>query len=274
MELKVYKCLWGVAEINEAAINAYKLKGYDGIEWKALHAVKHKEFTHWLADNDLDFIAQIHTGGGLTVDDHLYSFENLVNLSLSLHPVIINSQSGCDHWNFKERCAFIEGALRMEQQYKVPVAHETHRSRITYNPWNTEALVKEFPDMKVCCDFSHWVTVCERLLTTEQEQINAVVKAAIHIHARVGYEQGPQVPDPRAPEYENQVKAHESWWQTIWQAQQKRGLETITVCPEYGPPPYQHTMPYSQQPVSKVEEICDWASDRIRIQFNETITIK
>lgn len=207
MQLKVYKCLWGVSEINEEAIHVYRTKGYDGIEFKALNAIRYNGFANWLINNDLDFIAQIHTGG-FTVQEHLYSFETLINTSLLLNPVLINSQSGCDYWSMKEKCDFIEGALTIENKYKIPVAHETHRSRITYNPWDTATLIHTFSEMKVCCDISHWVTVCERLLTTEEAQINTLAKAAIHIHARVGYEQGPQVPDPRAPEYKNHLKAH------------------------------------------------------------------
>ncbi len=28
-----------------------------------------------------------------------------------------------------------------------------------------------------------------------------VIESTVHVHARVGYEQGPQVPDPRLPEW-------------------------------------------------------------------------
>ena len=35
------------------------------------------------------------------------------------------------------------------------------------------------------------------------------------IHARVGYEEGPQVPDPAAPEYAAEVKCHMGWWESI-----------------------------------------------------------
>ena len=38
---------------------------------------------------------------------------------------------------------------------------------------------------------------------------------AHHIHARVGCEQGPQVPHPAAPEYQEALTAHERWWTQI-----------------------------------------------------------
>jgi site-specific recombinase XerD len=38
--------------------------------------------------------------------------------------------------------------------------------------------------------------VAERMLHTETEIIRQCADRCIHIHARVGYEEGPQVPDP------------------------------------------------------------------------------
>jgi sugar phosphate isomerase/epimerase len=267
MQLKIFKCLWGVTKIDEEAFELYRKTGYDGIEFKALNAKKHDGFAGWLKNCEFDFIAQIHTDGGISVPGHLRSFETLVNTALTFNPLLINSQSGCDHWTLKEKCDFIEGALKIEEAYKINIAHETHRSRITYNPWETSALVKAFPPMKICCDFSHWVNVCERLLTTEEEQISIAASACIHVHARVGYEQGPQVPDPRAPEYEKHLESHEAWWNRIWLVQKSRGIELSSVCPEYGPPLYQHTLPFTNEKVSDIEEITAWAMQRIKDKF-------
>jgi hypothetical protein len=82
------------------------------------------------------------------------------------------------------------------------------------------------------------------------------------VHARVGYEQGPQVPDPRAPEYQRHLEAHEAWWRLVWKAQERRGFRISTLTPEFGPPDYQHTLPFTRAPVSNLEEICDWQARR------------
>lgn len=55
-----------------------------------------------------------------------------------------------------------------------------------------------------------------------------------HVHCRVGYENGPQVPDPRAPEWLPYVEEHEKWWDLIWDVQARRGDKVSTFVPEYG----------------------------------------
>jgi sugar phosphate isomerase/epimerase len=266
MELKVFKCLWGVARIDEETFAGFKKAGYDGIECKGIQAREYRELPAWLKKYGFDFIAQIHPEGQ-TVEEHLASFDSLMNASLPLNPVFINSQSGCDHWSMADKHRFIGAVLKREEQYGISIAHETHRSRIFYTPWDTSAIIDAFPTLKLCCDLSHWVNVCERLLTTEGQHVDKAASAALHLHARVGYQQGPQVPDPRAPEYNDQLEAHEKWWKTIWESQHKRGMKISTVCPEYGPPLYQHTMPFTHEPVANPTEISEWAMHRLREQF-------
>jgi hypothetical protein len=127
--------------------------------------------------------------------------------------------------------------------------------------------LEALPEVKLCADLSHWVCVCERLLQTEAEIVALAARHTHHIHARVGYEQGPQVPDPRAPEYADHLRAHEQWWDLIWQSQRERGLESSTLTPEFGPPAYLHTMPGTQRPVADLWEICEWQADRQRNRF-------
>ena len=266
MELKVFKSLWGFGPITEFTLAAVAAKGYGGIEFKSVSIFDDSSFREWLYKYHFDFIAQIHTEGN-SVEENLISFESLIQRALSFKPILINSQSGRDFWSYSQKCRFLEKALRIEEKYAVPVAHETHRSRISFTPWDTSALVETFPSLKICADFSHWVNVCERLLTTESSQLEKVIPACLHIHARVGYEQGPQVPDPQAPEYSTQVSAHEKWWQQIWQNQNDRGMPVSTVCPEYGPVPYQHSVPFTNKPVSDIHEISDWAMGSLKSLF-------
>jgi len=159
-------------------------------------------------------------------------------------------------------------ALALEQTYGLPIAHETHRSRITFSPWDTSQLLTTFGDIKLTCDFSHWVTVCERLLDRESAILEQCAQHCVHIHARVGYEQGPQVTHPNAPEWAAHLAAHERWWQQIWQAQVQCGMAVSTLTPEYGPPNYHHTLPFSQEPVSDLWAICDWQWHREKAHFD------
>ncbi|MBC7721251.1 MAG: sugar phosphate isomerase/epimerase [Pedobacter sp.] len=272
MQLKTFRHLWGITQPFEQVFPAIKKAGYDGVEFKSIKVASDPSFKQLLQQYNFEFIAQIHTTGD-TVDEHIASFKQLIQASLSLKPMLINSQSGKDSWGMDEKEEFIALALDYENEIGIPVAHEIHRGRITYNPWETRDLLLSFSQLKLCCDFSHWVCVCERLLYSEIEIIKYCAQRCIHLHARVGYEQGPQVPDPRAPEYAEHLQAHENWWDIIWRAQLENGTQISTLTPEFGPPPYHQTLPFSQKPVSDLLEICNWMNDRQKDKFNQFINL-
>jgi hypothetical protein len=215
---------------------------------------------------DFGYIAQIFTQGS-TVEQHIQSFRSQIEVAVGLAPILINSHSGRDAWDAAASRRFFMEALTIEADSGAPVAHETHRSRILYAPWVTVNLLCEFEQLKLCCDYSHWVCVCERLLEDQQDALDQSAERCLHLHARVGYEEGPQVPDPRAPEYQRHVEAHESWWRAIWAAQQARGMQQTTLTPEFGPAGYLHALPYTRQPVADLAEICDWQAERQARQF-------
>ena len=270
MLLQTFRHLWGITEPFEKVFPRIKHAGYDGIEFKGIKVSGDNRFKQLLNTYSFQFIAQVHTSGE-TVQAHFNSFKELIRASLPLNPVLINSQSGQDSWRMHEKQEFMQLALAYEKETGIPVAHEIHRGRITCNPWDTRDLLLAFPGMRLCCDFSHWVCVCERLLDTETAIIELCAERCIHVHARVGYEQGPQVPDPRAPEYAGHTQAHESWWDIIWKSQFNRGVAITTLTPEFGPPPYHHTMPFTRQPVADLWEICDWMNNRQKERFHHLI---
>ena len=75
------------------------------------------------------------------------------------------------------------------------------------------------------------------------QDLTAVIEAMAprfrHIHMRVGYDHGPQVPDPRAPKWLPYTEGHERWWDAIHRAAEARGDTEVTVTTEFGPPNYQ-----------------------------------
>ncbi len=75
------------------------------------------------------------------------------------------------------------------------------------------------------------------------------------IHARVGHPEGPQVSDPRAPEWHNALEAHLGWWQRIVDHQKTLGTSVLPITPEFGPPDYMPTLPYTRQPVANLWDI-------------------
>ena len=106
-------------------------------------------------------------------------------------------------------------------------------------------------------------------MTEEEGILRECARRAIHIHARVGFENGPQVNDPRAPEWKNHVDAHERWWTWIWEAQRAQGASLVTLTPEFGPPSYLPTHPFTQAPLANLEEICNWQAQRQAQRFKE-----
>jgi hypothetical protein len=159
---------------------------------------------------------------------------------------------------------FFEAALRAESQLGIPVLHETHRGCLLFTPWDTAAYLRIFPALKITADYSHWVNVCERLPDDQMESLALANQRAYHIHGRVGYAEGPQVPDPSAPEYSVELAWHEQQWERIRQQRAAGGDAVLTFTPEYGPPTYLHTLPHTNAPVADLWNVCLWAAQRAR----------
>ena len=266
MELRLFRHLWGLDEPWETAFPKIKAAGYTGIECGLPDPGDEPRFRCLLAAYQFSFIAQIFTTGR-DVPAHVTSFRDQLARAATFDPTLVNCHGGRDAWTADESQQFYAVVLAAERETPVRVAHETHRGRILYNPWITRDLLHFFPDLKLSCDLSHWVCVCERLLTSEGDIIALAAERCLHLHARVGYEEGPQVPDPRAPEFARHLAAHEAWWDMIWDSQAARGLAITTLTPEFGPPPYQHTLPPTGTPVSNLAEICDWQAARQAQRF-------
>jgi hypothetical protein len=209
---------------------------------------------------------------GATPADHLASFRRQLEDAQRTGAVALTSHSGADWFPITQAQAFFREVASVEADCQLPVAHETHRGRVLFNPWVTRDVLESSPRLRLCCDFSHWVCVAERLLEDCEPIIELAADRCIHLHARVGYEQGPQVPDPAAPEYARHLAAHERWWQAVWRSQRRRGMDTSTVTPEFGPPPYLHTLPHTNQPVADLWAVCQWMAQRVRSTFEATQT--
>ena len=92
-------------------------------------------------------------------------------------------------------------------------------------------------------------------------------QGSLTVASRIGYEQGPQVPDPRAPEYAYALRAHQSWWKIIWHAQLNQNKEVTTMTPEFGPDGYLHAMPFSCKPVANLWELNTWMAEEEKRHF-------
>ena len=266
MKLLLTRHLWGITENWEQSFPRIKAAGYGAIEAPLPEPGEQARFRALLDQYNFAYIAMVFTSGA-SVSEHLASFAAQIEASHVLRPMIINSHSGRDAWDENQSREFFSQALALEATLSVPVTHETHRGRILFNPWVTRRLLEQFENLRLCADLSHWVCVCERLLDSELDILNLCAERTTHLHTRVGYEQGPQVPDPRAPEYAHHLAAHERWWDLIWDAQTAKEQNVSTLTPEFGPPEYLHTLPYSKEPVADLNAICDWMAQRQAARF-------
>ncbi len=262
MKLLVFRALWGMTGAFQDQIERVAAAGYDGFEfWPGQWTIDRQEIVKLAASYHLKMIV----GALVPSQDHL--IPTLTELA-EFEPLRINLHSGRDNMTQDEACAFFEEALHVESKIGFPVGHETHRGRILFTPWATAYYLRQFPLLRITADYSHWVNVCERLPEDEAAALELANQRTIHIHGRVGYEEGPQVPDPSAPEYAAQLAWHEAQWKQIRQSQAEGGAEYFTFTPEYGPPSYLHTLPHTNAPVADLWNICLWGAERARHILN------
>jgi hypothetical protein len=164
-------------------------------------------------------------------------------------PLYINCHSGRDFFSYQENKQFIDHTTDLSKNTGVLICHETHRSRILYSAPAAKEYLQKNSELKITFDVSHWCNVSESLLHDQEETINLALERTEHIHARIGHPEGPQVNDPRAPEWEAAVKAHFAWWDKVVERKKKQGGR-ITFLTEFGPPDYMPTMPYTRKPLA------------------------
>ncbi len=104
--------------------------------------------------------------------------------------------------------------------------------------------------MRFTADISHWVVVSERLLDDPSDDFSAFIDRVHHVQARVGYDQGPQVPHPAAPEYQPALAFAERFWRQVWHSQRRHGYQQTTLTPEFGADGYLHHLPFTNVPVA------------------------
>lgn len=263
--------------------------GFDGIEGPPPEESTACDlFKRLLVDHGLQYVAEATTGVDRaycqaaqidwwvpaphkTPDDHLDDLKRTVDQAVDLNALFVTTMTGYDAWPFAQQVDYFGRALELEAQCPISISFETHRSRSLFNPWITRDLLTAHPSLKLTVDFSHWCVVCERLIDSEADIIQLCADHAWHIHARVGHPQGAQVPDPRPGSqavYQRALAAHEAWWDAVWCSQDRRGFQTSTLTPEFGPEGYWHTNPYTGEPTCELWPIVQWQATRQRERFN------
>jgi sugar phosphate isomerase/epimerase len=256
MKIQIMATTWGDNDPIEAACRKIKAQGYDGLEvWYPTTPEARERLVNATKENGLVFGLLSSGGGTAAFANHRDLFETSLKGAIAMRPIYINCHSGRDIFTFEQNRQLVDMTLALSRSSGVPIYHETHRSRMCYSAPVARHLLEQIPDMTLTLDISHWCNVHESLLQDQKETVELALTRTRHIHARVGHAQGPQVNDPRAPEWRSTVEQHLAWWDRAIALRRQAGAATFTFLTEFGPPNYMPTLPNTRAPVANQSEI-------------------
>jgi len=251
-KLKLLATNWGFPGSLEEYCAKVKKEGYDGIElWWPLEKKDQDELFTCLKKYELE-VGFLCAGSDNIYQKHFDQFVQMIDAAAKesiQRPLYINCHSGRDYFTYEQGKTFIDHTIALAKSTGIKICHETHRSRLLYSAPVARHYMETIPDLRVTFDVSHWCNVHESLLENQVETVGMTLQRVDHIHARIGHPEGPQVNDPRAPEWDHAVKAHIAWWDKVVEFKKQKG-DTLTVLTEFGPPDYMPTLPYTRQPLA------------------------
>jgi len=265
-ELLILATNWGFEGNWADFCGRIKNDGYDGAEvWYPTDQKQRNEFLAAIEKHNLKF-AFLFGGSDRRYEDHLKEFKTSLEQAVGLKPIFINSHSGKDHFTIEQNAAFIEFTNSLSAKSGIPIYHETHRGRILYSAPVAKQFIEKHPSLRLTLDISHWCNVHESLLNDQLETVKLALGRTDHIHTRIGHAEGPQVNDPRAPEWKEAVIAHFSWWDEVVKIKRADG-KRLTMLTEFGPVDYLPALPFTRQPVANQWEINKHMLDTLRSRY-------
>lgn len=268
-ELKFLATNWGLEDSLDVYLDKAKKAGYDGIEiWWPMEIAGQDELFSALKKYGLE-VGFLCGAQQNNYNEHLQYFKQMTDAAANntiQKPLYINCHSGRDFYSYEENKTFIDHTTQLAEKAGVSIYHETHRSRMLFAAPVAKEYLQKNTELRITFDVSHWCNVSESLLQDQEETLSLAIERAGHIHARIGHPEGPQVNDPRAPEWKDAVKAHLAWWDKIVSRKKKTG-ERLTILTEFGPPDYMPAMPYTRQPLANQWEINIYMMDFLRKRY-------
>lgn len=251
-QLKILATEWGFPGTLDEYGAKVREAGYDGIEiWWSLDPQRQKAIFDMLAKYHLE-VGFLCAGSESDPAAHLATFKAMVEGAARnkvQRPLYINCHSGRDWFSYEQNKPFFDFTIALSKETGIRIVHENHRSRILYSAPVARHFIETIPDLRMTFDVSHWCAVHETLLEDQAQTVQMTLDRVDHIHARIGHQEGPQVNDPRAPEWKAAVDAHFAWWDVVLRRKKERG-EVMTILTEFGPPDYMWTLPYTREPLA------------------------
>jgi len=270
MKVKFYCPYWGCEDMDYPSFfEKIKKAGYDGTEIILPYNRRLKDQIQVQAKKyDLEIIA---LWGGVidgNFEQSIKTYEAHLRNACSINPKFVNIQTGKDHYSYEQNLFFLNLATSISKETGVKVIHETHRGKFSFAAHITRDYLEKNLDLRLTADFSHWCSVSESLLEDQEENVSIAISRADHIHARIGFAEGPQIPDPRAPEWEKALRVHTNWWDKIIALKKHQGATEFTISPEFGPFPYMTKMPFTKQPIASQWDINVYMKDLLSERYN------
>ena len=248
-ELLILATNWGYDGTFDSFFEKIKKEDYNGAEiWMPGEEKEIHELTAAAQKHGMQ-LGILFGSGNPNPQKNLEEFKKALTAAVALKPIYINCHTGKDFFTFDQLKPLFDFTLQLSKQTGFPIYHETHRGRALYSAPVTKNFIEKIPELRITADLSHWCNVHESLLEGQEETMDMVLQRTDHIHARIGHAEGPQVNDPRAPEWEYAVKKHFEWWDKVVERKKKNG-ERMTFLTEFGPADYMWTLPYTRQPLS------------------------
>lgn len=275
MRLEIFRTLWGYRGSWQQALDEALGAGFDGLEARIPETAAQRAINaRLLREYNVPYIATLFTSTPVlprqsdSPQVHLDDLRIKLDWAAELGPRLVNVLPGNDRWALSEQVDFFARAVELADASGLKVCFEIHRGRSLYSPWVTLDVIRQVPELRFTSDISHWLVTCERLLDDPADDLSSFIERVDHIQARVGYDQGPQVPHPGAPEYAEVLAFHQRHWESIWSSQEKRGLQTTTMTPEFGPDGYLHHLPFTDVPVADLWQLNQWMARCERQHFH------
>ncbi len=270
METLFFCPLWGSEHLPFGQFSAkVKEAGYDGVEMSLPQEDDQREdILKVLGDNDLKLIAQHWQTHDVDLMTHRSQYEGHLRNLAEAGPLMINSHTGKDFFSLEQNVELLELAASISKETGVKIIHETHRGRFSFAAHITKRFFQEMSDLRIALDVSHWFNVAESFLEDQAEAVDLAIAHTEHIHCRVGFAEGPQIPDPRAPEWGATIDRHLEIWDKIISRARSEGRDHFTVTAEFGPPPYMPIQPLTRTPISDQWAVNVYMKDLLSQRYN------
>lgn len=269
MNIRILSPQWGHEHLDITNfLQKIKNAGYDGIDtWIPLDPGEKRALFNGLQELELDMVSHQHRAAGSTFAKFRTSFLKELITCAEPMPLLINSHTGKDYFKMEQNIALVDMAAEFTSKTGILVAHETHRGCLGYSPQSMSEVFKLRPDIQLTADLSHWVCVTESMLENFEPVLAETFKRSIHIHARVGFEQGPQIADPTDPHWHYALEKFLGWWDKIVTSNAESGRPILPITTEFGPEPYMPKAAFSILPAADQFKINCFMKDLLRKRY-------